>query len=383
MRRLRRRAMSRKREEINKMAKKSKPEDLPPETRNEPEILVNDYGATRDSTVVVEEETRTVLLTDNQTVIIEKEPRIDVVPKNRPRKIYAGMWGSAETATVGLGMLAVLAVIILVVLVVLPAQKELERNKAERDRLETELITTRGKYGDITSTETQVAKLITSVDDFEARFLPVEVIGRNALYQRINGLIAAYGLINTTGPEYAPLEIADERRSQTTETERGRAKFQSLFPGVYVTTTVQGSYQNLRRFIRDIETSDQFVVISTIEFQPAENDDQQQTASGNAAKPSINNVRIVPQQGQNPQNFNLPKQNFDPSNSEEYQPPIQRYPNPTVGAPASATQVQRPTTTFKAPRGKTRGETVSLHLEMAAYFRRPNVSQTTIGNAQY
>jgi hypothetical protein len=374
--------MSRKREEINKMAKKIKPNEFPPEQKTEPQILVNDYGATRDSTVVVEEETRTVLLTDNETIIIEKEQRIDVVPKNRPRRIYAGMWGSAETATVGLGMLAILTVIILVVLVVLPAQKELEKNKIERDRLETELITTRGKYGDITSTETQVTKLIASVNDFEARFLPTEINGRNALYQRINGLIGAYGLINTTGPEYAPMEIADGRRSSA-ETEGGREKFQSLFPGDYVTMTVQGSYQNLRRFIRDIETSDQFVVISAIEFQPAESEDRQQTTSSGAAQASINNVRIIPQQGQKPQNINPPNQNFPSPNDEEYQNPNLRNPNPNGIAPGIST-VQTQTTAARpaAPRGKTRGETVSLHLEMAAYFRRPNVSQAAVGVAQ-
>ncbi|MDQ6788268.1 MAG: hypothetical protein M3033_15795 [Acidobacteriota bacterium] len=362
------------------MAKKSKPEELPQETKVEPEILVNDYGSTRDSTVVVEEATRTVLLTDNETIIIEKEPCIDIVPKNRPRKIYAGMWGSAETATVGLGLLAVLAVIILVVLVVLPAQKELERNKLERDRLETELISTRGKYGDITSTETQVAKLITSVNDFEARFLPAEGNGRGALYQRINGLIAAYGLINTTGPEYAPLEIADQRRAASNETERGRAKFQSLFPGVYVTTTVQGSYQNLRRFIRDIETSDQFIVISSIEFQPAENEDKQQTNDA-TTRASINNVKIVPQQAQNLQNVGSPNSEEYKNPNQGFPNPNQRFPNPNSGAPMTTT-IQTQTTAAKAPRGKTHGETVSLHLEMAAYFRRPNVSQTMVGNIQ-
>ena len=69
-------------------------------THEEPEIVVNEYGATKDSTVVIEEETRTVLLTDNETIVIEKEPIIDLVPKNRPRKIYAGMWGQTEIATV-------------------------------------------------------------------------------------------------------------------------------------------------------------------------------------------------------------------------------------------------------------------------------------------
>lgn len=327
------------------------------EQKNKSEIVVNDYGATRDSTVVVEEENRTVLLTDKETIIIEKPERIDVVPKDRPRRVYAGMWGQSEIATVGLGMLAILATIILVVLVVFPAQKELEKNKAERDRLETELKAARGKYGSITTTEARVAELVGSVDDFEARFLPVGTIGKSALYQRINGLIGAYGLVNTTGPDYAPLVVADDRRGgQQSEGESGRAKFQSLFPGVYVTMTVEGSYQNLRRFIREMETGNQFVVISAVELEPAEGENKQENNTAPSAQAQINNVRITP------------------NNVAGFQQ------NPIPGQAAAPIQPTTATVAPKAVRGKTHGETVSLRLEMAAYFRRPVTQQAAVGN---
>ena len=317
------------------------PNDLN-QPHEEPQIVVNEYGATKDSAVVIEEATRTVLLTDDETIVIEKTPRIDVVPKNRPRKIYAGMWGQAEIATVGLGMLAVLAAILLYVFVVLPADKELEANKKKRDALETELLSARNKYGDITSTETQVAKLLTSVSDFETRFLRNPLLDKTSLYQRLNGLISAYNLTNTTGPDYAPLEIADTKSGgQQSESERGRAKFQSLFPGVYVTTTIEGSYQNLRRFIREIETSEQFVIISAVEFQPAETEQKIDPTKPPQQVQQINQVKI------NPTNPNG----------------IPQFPTVTTNVPETAET--------KALRGKTRGENVSLRLEMAAYFRRP------------
>ncbi len=317
------------------------------ESNEEPQIIVNDYGTTRDSTVVIEEETRTVLLTDDETIIFEKEPRIDIVPKNRPRKVYGGMWGPTEIATVGLGMLAILTTILLFVFLVLPAKKELEANKLERDRIETELTSAKRKYGDITDTETQVAKLLGSVNDFETRFLRNPLLDKTSLYQRINGLISAYGLVNTTGPDYAPLEISDDRKGQETESERGRAKFQSLFPGVYVTTTIEGSYQNLRRFIREIETSEQFVVISAIELEPAENKEENNPTTI-TTQASISQVQI------NPMNPGEVAQN----------------PTFTQTVPLN----QQP----KIVRGKTHGETVSLRLEMAAYFRRPIVQPTQI-----
>ena len=290
----------------------------------EPEILVNEYGETRDSAVVVDEADRTVLLTDTETVVIEKEPRIDVVPVNRPRKVYAGMWGQTELITLGLAMMAVLTVILLYVFMVLPAKNELDKNRAERDRLQQELLSATEKYGKITDTEAHVVDLMSSVDAFESNNLPVAASGRTSLYQRVNALIAGYGLIPTTGPDYSPLETTEQDAGGQTDEDRGRAKYRSLFPGIYVTMTVEGPYHNLRRFIREIETGSDFVVVSAVELEPSDAQRQNNPSAGQAGP-------------------------VDPNN-----------PTSSVGA------------TPPARRGKTHGEIVSLRLEMAAYFRRPN-----------
>jgi hypothetical protein len=166
----------------------------------------------------------------------------------RPRKVAGGMWGPVEVAALAIGAVALGAVILLYIFAVAPAGRELARNRSEADRLEAEKMSAKTKYGEITTTEAQVGKLLTSVDDFETRFLPPAVNGRAALYQRINSLILAYGLTNTTGPDYQTLESADVNKDNESDEERGRAKFRSLFPGIYVTMTVEGSYQNLRRF---------------------------------------------------------------------------------------------------------------------------------------
>ena len=303
--------------------------------QEKPEILVNEYGQTRDGTVVVDEADRTVMLTEDQAIVIDKEPRIDIVPKNRPRKVYGGMWGQPELITVGLAMLALLTVVLIYIFLVIPANNELQRNRAERDRLERDLISAQSKYGGISDAQTHVSKLMESVDDFESRYLPIAASGRASLYQRINGLILGHGLVNTTGPDYAPLEIADQADGVQTDEESGRAKFKSLFPGVYVTMTVEGSYHNLRRFIREVETGNDFVIVSAVELEPsdAEGKDQPSTPVQQPGQPNT----------------------LGPN-------------NPTTMAPfggAGAPPARR--------RGKMHGEIVSLRLEMAAYFRRQNI----------
>ncbi len=311
----------------------------------ETEILVNEYGETRDSTVVIDEPGRTVMLTADETIIIDKEPRIDIVPANRPRKVYTGMWGQVELITISAAMLAILTVALIYLFQVVPTIRELEQNRAERDRIERELLSAREKYGSITDTETHVAQLMTSVNDFESRYLPVASNGRTSLYQRVNSLISGYGLVNTSGPDYTPLETLEQDDGVQTDQDRGRSKYRSLFPGVYVTMTVEGSYQNIRRFIREVETGNDFVVVSAVELEPSD-----------AEKPA----------GQQPVQTQPLGAPFNPNSPN----------NPTGFAQPQPAQPAR-------LRGKTQGEVVSLRLEMAAYFRRPNaVPQITAPTEQ-
>lgn len=323
-------------------------ENLDPkdQQKQQPEIIRDDFTA-KDSTVVVDEKDRTVLLTEDETIIIEKQPTFDIAPRTRPRKVNLGMFGTTEYVVVGLGLLSILATLLFYMFVVTPAQSQLANRRAERDRLDKELTSSSEKFKNFTTTEEHVASLVRSVEDFEGRFLPVSGNGRTALYQRLNTLIAGYGLINTSGPDYAPLDI-NQRQGQG-ENERGRAKYQSLFPGVYVTMTVEGSYQNLRRFLRDLETSQQFIIVAAVELEPAENQETQPTDATNVSQPTINNP-----------NQPYARPNYDPTGAVN---PMSRNPAPPV---TTTPQTVRP----PAPRGRTIGETVSLHIELAAYFKR-------------
>src|SRR5947207_1577110 len=173
-------------------------EQAPSNSEPSPEIVVNEYGSTVDPAVVVDEANRTVLLTPAETVVFEKEPSMDIVPKNRPRRIYAGMWGRNEIVTVSLGVFALLITILIYFFLVVPSNRELARHQTEAESLKRDRDVAEKRYGNITNTETQVTKLLSSEEDFELNHLPPVATGRNALYQRLNGLIDAYGLVNTS-----------------------------------------------------------------------------------------------------------------------------------------------------------------------------------------
>ena len=278
----------------------------------------------------------TTEIVETPPVIVETPPLANevatVVAHKRPRNVYSGMWGPLEIGVAAAAGLALLFSFAVYFFFVVPSSRELAHNKSEAERLEAEYRSADTKYGEIRDTETQVGKILGSVDDFETRFLPTVSTGQAALYQRLNGLIRGYGLVNTTGPDYSPLETADQGSNQQSDQEKGRSKYRSLYPGVYVTMTVEGSYQNLRRFIREIETGGDFIIISAIELAPSDNE-----ASTPNEEPKVKPI--------NPN-------------------PIKLGPNGLTQAPDAAGGIVR-------QKGKAHGEYLALHIEMAAYFRRP------------
>lgn len=280
-------------------------------------------------------------IVDAEATAVEMQSDIEVLPP-RPRKVYAGMWGVPEIAAVAVSSLVVLLVMVLYFFWVIPSDRELARNRSEADRLEAEVISARSKYGEITDTQSQVGKLVESVEDFETRFLPVSTTGQTALYQKLNGLIAAYGLVNTSGPDYAPLDTADVNAGVDSSEDKGRSKFRSLYPGVYVSTTVEGSYQNLRRFIREIETGRDFIIVSAVELAPSDS----QGEKSESARQNV--VEVQPTYAR---------------------PDPRGVPAPIIPAPPVQSRPQA--------QGKTHGEIVSLRIELAAYFRRPNFTPAT------
>ena len=86
------------------------------------------------------------------------------------------------------------------------------------------------------------------------------------LYEELNQLIIKNGLKNTSGPTYTAL---DPTGTKSTAGKNVVTKWQSFYPGIAVMVTVEGQYQDVRRFIRDVERSKQFVVINEVELQRA------------------------------------------------------------------------------------------------------------------
>jgi len=207
------------------------------------------------------------------------------------------------------------------------SHSRLKLAQLERDRLQAQLRASEVNLKQTTTTREAVDKIDASLRDFEGNWLAVSGQGRLKLYSELNNLIRSNGLRNTSGPTYTGLEpFGSKVQVQATASadKQSNAKWQSIYPGIAVSVTVEGPYQNVRHFVRDIESSRQFLIINAVELESLTN------ASSSALEES---------------------------------PPARTAPPPS--------RTGRPLSTITTPRVvPPRGTQVSLRLDMATYFQR-------------
>ena len=206
-----------------------------------------------------------------------------------------------------------------------PANSRLTLAQLERTRLQGQVSASQLNIIEGKTAREAIDKINASLNDFEGNWLAAPGSGRMLLYTELNELIRSNGLRNTSGPSYAtldPLGTKGQVQPTVSAEQQSNAKWQSIYPGVSVSVTVEGPYQSVRHFVRDIEMSRQFLIINAVELEGV-------TQSG-AATQETSTVRTpVPARGGRTA---LP---------------------PTVAQPARA-----------------RGTLVSLRLDLATYFRR-------------
>jgi Tfp pilus assembly protein PilO len=225
------------------------------------------------------------------------------------------MFGVAEVAALAGSCLILLLVLLSYLYFLVPARSRVASLAQDKKQLQTNLTTLQSVVTTDQNTTTSVHRITDSLAKFETEHLLRPDQGRMELYEELNQLIIKNGVRNTSGPTYTPL---DPEGTKTTTGRTTTTKWQSFYPGVAVMVTVEGQYENVRRFIRDVERSKQFVVINEVELQRAR--DQNAPVSAEAG----------------------------PAASDD------------DSAPAAAA----------APGSGTRGSLVSLQLSLATYFQR-------------
>lgn len=201
-------------------------------------------------------------------------------PPRGARERSGRLRGSRQRSTVGLPELIALAAASLLMVAALasyflwlaPQRRRLEDLKLERTRLSAQLQEAQTGVRRDADTQASVREIVESLERFELN-LGQAGRGSTAVIEELNRLIRANSLRISGGLAFTQLresagEEQEQQRRQQGAAERRSAKVvQSVFPGIGISLTVEGSYPNLRRFIRAVESDRQFVVIDAVELE--------------------------------------------------------------------------------------------------------------------
>jgi Tfp pilus assembly protein PilO len=179
------------------------------------------------------------------------------------------MWGVAEMVAFSISCFVFLLVLLSYLYFMIPARVRVTTLTTERTQLQMNLKKSKEILNREQTTQDTVRRITDSLNTFENVSLQREELGRMVLYDQLNQLMVKNGLRNTSGPTYTPLAPLGTKTAAGTSTS---TKWQTAYPGIAVAVTVEGSYQSVRQFIKDIERSKQFVIINQVELQRAENE---------------------------------------------------------------------------------------------------------------
>lgn len=211
-----------------------------------------------------------------------------VARKAQPKQ---GMFGIPEIIALAFSGLLVLSVVASYFYFLLPAQLRLKTLNDEKTQLEKSIKPLLTKVDDDKTLQQNITDIVDSVATFERSHLRQRTTGSMSLYQELNEAIRRNGLINTDGPTYTALDPINPNAPKSQTNKAGIARWQSLFPGLNISVTVEGSYTNLRHFIRDIEANGQFVIVNAVQLEGQDKSNSSEEANpdvikGNPTMPS-------------------------------------------------------------------------------------------------
>lgn len=242
-----------------------------------------------------------------------------------------GAIGLPEFAALGIAALLLLTTVLAYLFLLVPQYSRAQSLEAEGEGLKRMLASQQTNIGAGKDTAARVSEILTSLDNFEVEHLGQSSSGTKTVIEELNRLIGKNGLRISGGINFTQLqettpgaeESPTRTRRQSSGEQSAQRIVQSIYPGIGVALTVEGTYPNLRRFIRDIEADRQFVVVNAVELEGV----------------------------------------TDSNTADQLAPAAAAAGGPlTPGVP----QPQQPALT-QTP---SRGALVSLRLDMAAYFRR-------------
>jgi Tfp pilus assembly protein PilO len=158
-------------------------------------------------------------------------------------------------------------------LLLVPERSRVAQLEDERRQLQAQTRSAGESRAQSNSTAETVTRILQSLARFESDSLDVRDMGaQQALVEELN---AKTKRNNLARPQFSFI-YQDDTQTGATQAGQQRAvgnlagsarRRQTVFPATDISLTIEGTYANLRRFIRDVETSRRFLVINGVQLE--------------------------------------------------------------------------------------------------------------------
>ncbi|MBV9960097.1 MAG: hypothetical protein JO360_16850 [Acidobacteria bacterium] len=201
-----------------------------------------------------------------QTVVVKRE-QLNLRLRQLRQSRQHGMFGIPEIVGLAASGVMLLAVIFSYFYFLTPARARLKVIETERANLQDRIRAAQPGVDLNASPQSTVDEINQSLEKFESESLMQRDQGRMDLYGQLNAMMRKHNLRNTAGPVYTSLAALGGPGAPAIAAKTGSARWQSLYPGISIAVTVEGPYANLRRFLREVEASKQFIIINAVELE--------------------------------------------------------------------------------------------------------------------
>ncbi len=226
-----------------------------------------------------------------------------------PRARFAVVRNMRRPAALGLpelGALAIAAILLITTLAayflyLVPQRTRLDSLGQERARLEKRLRDAQDVDVRNTDARTTVTKIIDSLDKFETGTLADRNASSTAIIEELNDKTRRNGLARAQFSFMRQDEMTTEQLQQQqqrlatggVDVSAARARNrQSVFPGIDISLTVEGSYAAVRHFVRDLETSRSFIVVNGVELESVTDASAARAAESSVARGQLVALRL-------------------------------------------------------------------------------------------
>jgi Tfp pilus assembly protein PilO len=177
-------------------------------------------------------------------------------------------------------------------LLLVPERSNLASLERERQQLQTQIRSAGENRDERRGVGETVDKIRQSLAHFETDSLVPRDASERALIEELNEKIKRSGLARA---QFSFIYQDDSQTGASQQSQQrvasnltgGARRRQNVFPATDISLSIEGNYANLRRFIRDVESSPRFVVINGVQLEGLN-----ETGSNNAARGASVSLRL-------------------------------------------------------------------------------------------